>query len=47
MPWQVYRIQVGEGVINQLECLHSDQPAEDSEKIPLLEGVAQVLVGQI
>lgn len=47
IPWQTYRTQAGEGVVNQLKFLHSDQPAEDPEEIFLLEGITQVLIGQI
>lgn len=46
-PWQAYRAQVREPIGDQLKLLHADESAEDAEEVLTLEGLPQVLVGQI
>lgn len=46
-PWQAYRTQVRQPIRDQLKLLHADESAEDAEEVLPLEGVPQVLVGQV
>jgi len=47
LPWQADGAQVGERVVHQLQLLHADEPTEDPKEIVPLEGISEVLVGQI